>query len=342
LQGRMNGASQTVRFLLSPQRLRQLGWRVGPELASDQRQPAVEEKTDGLLELVHVIATTPVTAEDRDWLEQEWLSHATSCREELTGVVSGDASTPTLDNCAAAITRPLHLQILRDEIPALASAVRAEVDRSDASNAWLQGYDAVRTWTANDYWERWSESGLIGRQRIVDDVGSDTFARTASHAAAVTANTFGSNSRIRFVSAVLAGFRGYTLMVWAMVTFLSRRSHFGTHVVELALAVGGVLLALTVLVPGVPLGLTLTGVLLLLAGLTAAALTTKDGKGVFFRLLAAAAVVLIALVALLWWDWAQHGSAGFAWTLLIKLGVGVLIVLLGWFVATAQHRERSK
>ena len=79
---------------------------------------------------------------------------------------------------------------------------------------------------------------------------------------------------------MLSAFRGYALIVWAMVTLLTRRSHFGTRVVELAVAAGGVLIAVAVFVPAMPLAFTLAGVLLLLAGLTAGALLTRQARGV--------------------------------------------------------------
>ena len=79
---------------------------------------------------------------------------------------------------------------------------------------------------------------------------------------------------------MLSAFRGYALIVWAMVTLLTRGSHFGTRVVELAVAAGGVLIAVAVFVPAMPLAFTLAGVLLLLAGLTAGALLTRQARGV--------------------------------------------------------------
>jgi patatin-related protein len=342
LQGRMDGVTQIVRLVLSPERLRQMGWTVE---ASDATFPDDIERilTSELLQRVKEIATTPATPEmsgGLGWLEGQWALYEESCRSELATVVAAGAAPRSLDNCARAIARPLQLEILRKDIPQLAVAVRSEVDRTDTSTAWLAGYDAVaNNWTAAAAWECWSEIGLIGEQRVVGDIGSDTFAKTASHTAAVAAAALGSSANIKAVSAVLQGFRGYTLMVWAMVTFLASHVRFGTRVVELALAAGGVLLAVTVLVPAVPLGLTLAGVLLLLAGLTAAALRTPGGAGLGWRLLIAAIIVAIALGGWLWWDISKNGSDGEAWKLLIKVATGLVIVLLGWWVATAQHNS---
>jgi hypothetical protein len=87
----------------------------------------------------------------------------------------------------------------------------------------------------------------------------------------------------------------------------------------------------TLLVPGIPLVFTLAGVLLLLAGVTAAALLTPPGGWLGLRALAATLVVAVALVALVWngGDW--NKSAVLA--TLAKALVGVLVIVLGAFVA---------
>jgi hypothetical protein len=181
---------------------------------------------------------------------------------------------------------------------------------------------------------------MVGGQRIRAEVGSDTFARTAAHATAVTANTLGSLGKQRAVRAVLGAFRGYALTVWAMIHFLTLKSRFGTRAVEIALAAGGALLAVTILVPGVPLGLTLFGVLLLLAGLTTAALrTSPSAKRAGRQLLLASILVAAALGGHLWWEWHRNGVDAFASaiTLLIKLAVALLVILLGLWVSRAQR-----
>ena len=133
-------------------------------------------------------------------------------------------------------------------------------------------------------------------------------------------------------------------MVWAMVGFLTRGSGFSTRIVELALATGGVLVAVTILVPGMPLALILSGVTILLAGITAAALLDKGApvpagstrrypaRGVGWRVAGAVLILCLALGGYLWREWVLHGPSAL-WNPLIKIGVTVLVVLLGWWVA---------
>jgi patatin-related protein len=323
LHGRMDGAEQLVRLLLLPERLRQLG----------NAAPTVDD--------IHAVAVGPPGHPDHDWLEEQWRQQRQECAEELQAAMTLDRLPLALPRCARQIARRIQTRILREDLAALADAIREEPDPAEGSTAWLRDYDAAadRLEPAT-LWSLWTGTDLVGEQRIRDEVGTDTFARTAAQTTAVAANTIGTMSRPKVVATVLRAFRGYALTVWAMVHFLTMDSRFGTRVVEIALAVGGVLLAITILVPGIPLGLTLLGVVLLLAGLTTAALLTPGAKGVGGRLLAATVLVAAALGGFLWWDWKRNHWNAVGWTLLLKVGVALLIVLLGWWVARAQRPAR--
>jgi hypothetical protein len=178
-----------------------------------------------------------------------------------------------LETCVRAITRSIQTHILRSDLPALANAIRSEgEDCADTSRAWLATYDASRTANGGgplpteQLWSLWAQAEKVGEEKLAGEVGSDTFARTTAHAAAVAASTVGAPAKPKVVATVLAALRGYALAVWAMVTLLTRKSHFGPRVVELAVAAGAVLLAVATFVPAMPLAFTLAGVLLLLAG----------------------------------------------------------------------------
>ncbi|MGK4584829.1 patatin-like protein [Kitasatospora sp. HPMI-4] len=282
------------------------------------------------------------------------------------GAVPGPAAAG-LQACVRAVRRSVQTAILREEIDALAESIRGEAaeDRTEAGRIWLDRHHARKreaggVLRTDDLWELWQAAEGIGRDRIPGDVGSDTFARTAAHAAAVAANTATAAKPgrpaaasapgprgIKAVGVILAAFRGYTLAVWGMVLFLTRRSRSGTRAVELAVAAGGVLLACALFVPGLPMVFTLAGVLLLLAGASAAALLTRGARGVGGRLAALAALVAAAL-GYLTWEWV-HRSHVDAESVLIRIGVGALVVLAGWWVARSQRepgnsrrrRERS-
>jgi hypothetical protein len=370
LHGRMDGAAHLVRMLLSTERLRQRGAAMTGEPGKSPDQIAKQQ--DQLLEAIHACAVSTKHRADHSWLEQQWANAKPACRQLVQQIVgSGQASSERvgdrdkagdepdavadeqqlLEICAHAITRSIHTHILREDLPALAEAIRSEGDDcAETSQAWLASYDANNNasagkLTTQQLWALWEQARQVGRERITGEVGSDTFARTAAHAATVAASTVGAPSKPKAVTTVLAAVRGYTLAVWAMVTFLTRRGRFGPRVVELAVAAGGVLLAAAIFVPAMPLAFTLAGVLLLLAGVSAGALLTDQARGVGWRLGVCALLVAAALAGYVYWDWTRNGLSGSVWSLLVKVGIGVLVVLLGWWIARAQppgsRRDRA-
>jgi hypothetical protein len=343
LHGRMDGAVQTVRLLLSPERLRQCGYAV----EATSPQDLINEAADKLLGRIGAMAAAAGDP-DATWLAAQWDRDKEACRGEVNRVVAvplpAADMTPTghiaMDACARAIARPIQTQILREDLSALAEAIRIEdEDAAENSKGWLRNYDsrlAAGPATAETLWRLWDAAKEIGGERLEQDVGSDTFARTATRAATVLANTVSSVSTRKPIAAVLSAFRGYALIVWAMVTLLTRKSHFGTRVVELAVAAGGVLIAVAVFVPAMPLAFTLAGVLLLLAGLTAGALLTRQSRGIGWRLAVAAVLVAAVFGWYAYWDYSRNGTASTVWNLVIKAGVGILIVVLGWWLAQAK------
>ncbi|MEO3778739.1 patatin-like protein [Micromonospora sp. B11E3] len=338
LHGRMDGVAQLVRILLAPERLRQC--LLTPDSAPPARpRPARSEAVARLMEAFERCAV-PDRSPDREWLAAQWAQDRAACEREVLLLVAG-ADAPALDACTRAIARPIQTAVLREDLRSLAEAVRAEGDdRGVPSTTWLASVDAAwrngRSMPAQDLWRCWDEAAKIGRERVEGDVGSDTFARTVSHATTVLANVAGAAVPVKPLAMLLSAFRGYALTVWAMVSLLTRRSAVGRHAVDIAVAAGGALLAVTLLVPGVPVALTLLAVLLLLAGFSSAALLSPQARPVGLRLAAAALVVLLALGGVVWSDLARNGSTALIWSLSIKLGVSVLVVLLGWWVARAR------
>jgi patatin-related protein len=371
LHGRMDGAAHLVRMLLSTERLRQRGAAMTGEPGQSPDQIAKQQQ-DQLLKAIQASAVSTKHPADQPWLDQQWATAKRACRQLVEQIVASDQANQEpaagrdkagqepdavadeqqlLETCARAITRSIHTHILREDLPALAEAIRSEGDDcAETSQAWLASYDANNNasagqLTTQQLWTLWEQSKQVGRERITGEVGSDTFARTAAHAATVAASTVGAPSKPKAVATVLAALRGYTLAVWAMVTFLTRRGRFGPRVVELAVAASGVLLAAAIFVPAMPLAFTLAGVLLLLAGVSAGALLTDQARGVGWRLGVCALLVAAALGGYVYWDWTRNGLSGSVWSLLVKVGIGVLVVLLGWWIARAQppgiRRDRA-
>jgi patatin-related protein len=336
LVGRMDATAQLVRVMLSAERLRQRA------LAAAPQAPAA-----WLLDQVRQ-AAVPAGSADRDWLAEQWAADQPACEREVArAVADSDDAIPSLDACARAIARPIQHEALREDLRDLAEAVRSEGDdRARAGTAWLAAVDAALAAAgggdvpAAQLWRLWDQAAIVGRELVSDEVGGDTFARTVAQTATVAASTIATVVRVRPVTAVLTAFRGYALAVWAMVALLTRPGGIAVRVVELAVAAGAVLVAVTLLVPAVPVGLTLAGVLLLLAGFSAAALLSPQTRRIGVRLSAAALVVLVALGGYLWWDWSRNGSAATIWGVLAKLGSVLLLVLLGWWVAQTRPRRR--
>jgi hypothetical protein len=83
------------------------------------------------------------------------------------------------------------------------------------------------------------------------------------------------------------------------VNYLTGRSNFGRHVLSITVGLGAALLALTLVVPAVPMAVPLTGIVLLLAATSAAALRrgARGSRGLVVRLTVALLVAVGALAA---------------------------------------------
>ena len=95
---------------------------------------------------------------------------------------------------------------------------------------------------ADALWSLRKSMWRIGTQKINDDLGSDTFARTVSHAAVVTTGAFTARTQLKHVKVVqfvLSAMRGYVALLYGMVAYITRGSAIGTRLVELAVAAGG-------------------------------------------------------------------------------------------------------
>lgn len=327
IRGRRDGACQVLQSLLSPARLRHLGY-----------------DTDDLVVQLRRIAVDAAPEADRDWLNHHhWRPQEQAIRSEIAAALGG--SDKPLKTTAEVLAGPVELDILRSDLDALAGALRSEDTPTRAGRQWLASYPSkdsgltAGTLPPEQVWQFGESMQTIGADKITDDAGSDVFARTVSHAAAVAASAFAATPRIgaaKPIATTLKAVRGYLLAVWALVTYLTSDSRIGPRVVAATLGIGGVLLAVTLFIPAVPVGLVVAGAVLVLAGATTAALRTERAQPLGWRLAGAAIVALLALGALVWWQ--VHKSNGVDWlvTTGIKVGVGLLIVCLGWLLATAR------
>jgi patatin-related protein len=326
LHGRMDGAHHIVRILLSPERLRQLGTLHGE-----------------MLDVIEAIAVPEAGDRDHEFLAGEWRRKRDECEMELKATADENEPLPkSLPSCVDRITGRIQTRILREDLGGLADAIGDETDPPVRSRTWLSSYrtkthQGRHSLSTRELWDFWDAAKQeIGRQRIKDEIGGDTLAQTTTHTVAVASNVVGTGSRIKMVGGLLHAFRGYALIVWAMVLFLTTKGNLAKRIVDVAIAVGGTLVATAILVPNVPLGLILAGVLLILAGATSAAILAPDrgARVVGFRLLIGTVVAGAAIFLYSWRTWHHPGSQD--WEPFAKFGIAVLIILLGLFVAKAR------
>ena len=335
LRGRLDGSQQLVQMLLEPERLRQL---LDPSIPKDANITRVYAR-------LRAIAGGPARDRHSRELLEAWDEQAEALRAELKVLYDDDPLPRTFPLIAARIAARLHAQLLEGELIALAESVLGESDRLEPSEHWaLRVCDAAAAGpmslsTAASL-ARGSEA--IGRQRISTEMdgGTDTFARISTHAAASTTSMLVGLPGPRLVSSTLGALRGYALLVWLLVNRLTTRSHNGRNVLSLVVGVGAALVAITLVMPGVPVAVTLAGAALLLAATTATAMTQRAqvGWSLAVRTAVACGAVLIGLAGAVAYDLSRDREAVVE-TLLRGAGrvaVVAAVVALGWFIARAK------
>ena len=188
-------------------------------------------------------------------------------------------------------------------------------------------------------------SEVVGRQTVAQEAerGSDTFARTATHATATLTATVSSVQKPKAAVSLLKALRGYALLLWMLVNFIAGKSHLGRNVTSLIVGVGGTLVALAVVVPGIPIALPLTGVVLVLATASVSALLQQrlGGWRLVLRLLLLVLLAAAALTAVLLQTASENDQS--VWQLLLDSGLRALLVVVviavGWFLGRPTKRD---
>ena len=128
-----------------------------------------------------------------------------------------------------------------------------------------------------------------------------------------------------------------------LVNFIAGKSHLGRNVTSLIVGVGGTLVALAVVVPGIPIALPLTGVVLVLATASVSALLQQrlGGWRLVLRLLLLVLLAAAALTAVLLQTAAENDQS--VWQLLLDSGLRALLVVVviavGWFLGRPTKRD---
>jgi len=341
LRGRVDGSSQLVQMLLAPERLKQLH---GSDWAA-------------ALESLRKVAVGPETSPHFAELTAGWQAKVATLEAELK-VLQGDNPLPRTFPCAAErIAYRISTEMLPAELAALATAVIEERDPVPLGLQWaeparteLRGHGTNGTQpTTADLDRLLDGSAEIGGQTISQEAerGSDTFTRTVSHAAATLTSTASSVKKPQAVVGLVKALRGYALLLWVLGNFLAGKSSTGRNLTSLILGVGGALLALAVLVPGIPMLVPLIGVVIILAVASIAALSQGKlaGQQLTRRLVLVAAIVVVALAGLLVQKLAKDKQS--VRELLLDWGLRLFLVLVvlgvGWFLGRpAKKDDKSK
>jgi hypothetical protein len=340
LRGRIDGSSQLVQMLLAPERLKQLH---GTNSAA-------------ALEALRRVAVGPETGPSFAELSAEWNADAGKLQAELR-VLEGDDPLPrTFPLVAERIARRIRTELLPAELASLATAVLEEPDPVPAGLQWAEpartglrgdGTHGTRP-TLADLDTLLDGSAVIGNQTITQEAerGSDTFTRTVSHAAATLTSNVASVQKPQAVVGLFKALRGYALLLWVLGNFLAGKSHTGRNLTSLVLGVGGTLLALAVLIPGIPMLVPLVGVVLILAVASIAALRQGKlaGQQLTRRLLLVAVVVVVALAGVLVQRLAENGES--VRDLLLGWGLRLFLVLVvlgvGWFLGRPTEKDDAR
>jgi hypothetical protein len=237
---------------------------------------------------------------------------------------------------------PLHLEILREELPNLVAAV----DTDEAAGALRQSRGAelraryraaaeqagsAASIPAETVVDLFAGCGL-GAETIADDAGSDLFAETVSTASLVGVSVVDApTSGLGPARAIARSLRGLLLVVYALVIGSVRGSRFGSFAVAAALAAGGALLAVGLLVDEAPAWSATSARVLVLGGITTAAVRSRVWPFVLFVGFPLLAIV-VATVATTTWAAVLDGLG--------NVVVVVGLVLLSLAVGTLKMRDR--
>lgn len=348
--GRADGATMLCRTMLDPERIRRTAVlsryidEIAPQPVPGQQPQAPEavaraKAADTVREVVEELGLAGVAPVE---------SLAASAVEELAPVLRsrqpGEAIVlpSSLESLAKIFAWAIHLEVVPQELPALAGAIAA--DRVDGANTRSRGEVFVQEHAAllrrldaaasagvppepGDRLralEVFDRAG-IGWEPLREESSSDLVIRTAASAAAVMATVADSDrSGLGGAKPVTRAFRGAMLLPYWAVFGLTSRQTLARGLALLAFALGGVALALAlfgVLSPTVQPIATALGTGAVLGGFAYGALRTGS--------LLHGIVLLTPLIPLVAYAQTRNDDAEGVSTLVIVLAFAVGMMLLG-------------
>ena len=293
--GRLDMVPRLVRVLLNPDRLREV-------YGAGCFRPAMIDgsRSERVADLVQDLAVNSAADEETRDLLAEKFDRSKVCAE-LAFLDDATAEVPEfLPDCVQAITRRLQLDIVCEEILPVARAVEEDLVRgSDPSGPGASFLRAVRDRPGNERLTAKEAVELfcvcrIGSERIAEEIGTDLFATTASHAAAVTA-TLGTGKRsglgvFRHLMRVISA---PAIMLYLLVRNATRGSRVGPVINAFALGIGLTIVVLDLFSEGVGFPRAVTGmaIALVVAGVAFLCLRSRVLVPICLLLAAAAAIL---------------------------------------------------
>ena len=241
--GRLDGAERLVRILMNPARLTRL---YGCEKATGD-----SALIETVREMLHGTVLDGLKLEtDLILLQSLWERRLPAMRDEL-GFLTSDASLPEyLAECAAMVLERLHLDILREELPALADAIGDdELDGADLGGngpkflkrfrnalaedcAPLAGKSPLPASAANlpaEVIVRLFKDANVGKEKLLDEAGTDRFTIAATRSAAIAVSALaGKSSGLKGLRNVFSVARAPLVALDILVRALTKKSD--THV----------------------------------------------------------------------------------------------------------------
>lgn len=186
-------------------------------------------------------------------------------RKELTFLETTGAAPDQLPQCCAMVLERLHLDILRQELPALAEAVGDdELDGADPGGngpKFLKRFrQALCPQTAGPFRRRPKTAAApelaaeqlvrlfkgarVGEEKILDELGTDRFTVTATRSAAVVVSALsGTRSGLRLLHVAFAAVRAPLIALDILVRALMKKGRTFVGLYAMAMAAAATLLA---------------------------------------------------------------------------------------------------
>jgi patatin-related protein len=263
--GRLDGADRLVRTLLDPRRI--------------QNRLRIEG-VDAITGMVREIACQSSASEVAAWLAAQWAEKQVelAVRSELEALAEAPDDPPLTALAASytAICRRVQVEIVVEEIPAVALAVAADRAAGAACDSlgsqWERRLPAEKPLTVERAVTAFKECP-VGKETIAEEVGSDRFTKVSTKGVAVVGSVLGGAlSRVTVLKPALALIRGLLLTLYLLGRGITESSKTGTFLVALTLALGGALVAVYALGTHVPGLLLMLGSVILIAGVLLAVL----------------------------------------------------------------------